>query len=176
VAKNPPDGAVFVAPQQSCAAASYSQPFARWGDSSVYELAPDGAFTTAGWALAGGAAVVGGGSPYAPAAAANTRSALIPAGGTITSPSICLNTSDPALRFFIQGSGVVQAQIVRNGVVMSSGVAVAGSRWAPSSAVMTGSSLLGLTPGGTVVVNVRITGLVGDPRIDDVWIDPWNRG
>ena len=165
-------GAVFVAPQQSCSATSYSQPFARWGDSAAYELAPDGAFTTTGWTLAGGAALVAGGNPDATAATAGARSALIPAGATITSPSICLSTSDPALRFFIQGSGVVQAQIVRNGVVVSSGVVAGGSRWAPSPSVITGSSLLGLTPGGTVEVNVRITGLAGDPRIDDIWIDP----
>jgi hypothetical protein len=33
-----------------------------------------------------------------------------------------------------------------------------------------------LTSGGVADVSVRITALTGTPRVDDVFIDPWNRG
>jgi hypothetical protein len=33
-----------------------------------------------------------------------------------------------------------------------------------------------LLSGGVAQVSIRVTSLLGDPRVDDVFIDPWNRG
>jgi hypothetical protein len=42
--------------------------------------------------------------------------------------------------------------------------------------MVTESALLGLLSGGTAQVSLQVTALAGKPRIDDVFIDPWNRG
>ena len=41
--------------------------------------------------------------------------------------------------------------------------------------ILTESPLLGVLSGGTGQVSLQLTALTGDPQIDDVFIDPWNR-
>jgi hypothetical protein len=42
--------------------------------------------------------------------------------------------------------------------------------------MVTDAALYGLLSGGVAQVSVRITALSGEPTVDDVFIDPWNRG
>jgi hypothetical protein len=42
--------------------------------------------------------------------------------------------------------------------------------------MLTTSPVVALLSGGTAQVSVRITALLGNPKVDDVFIDPWNRG
>ena len=46
----------------------------------------------------------------------------------------------------------------------------------PTPVLLTESPLLGLLSGGTAKVSLELTTVLGDPQIDDVYIDPWNRG
>ncbi|MGA2010503.1 MAG: hypothetical protein ABSH51_08240 [Solirubrobacteraceae bacterium] len=164
------------AAQPTCPQGTVSEPFAQWGDTSTYQLIPDGDFESSGATFAGGAARVAGSEPYAATGVLGQWSVSLPAGGSVTSPSMCLDASEPTLRFFTQGSGNVLVQIVDNGVSIPVGTVSAASRWQPSPVVVTGAPMLGPQSGGTAQVSVRLTALSGNPRVDDVFIDPWNRG
>jgi hypothetical protein len=82
----------------------------------------------------------------------------------------------PTIRFFIAGSGLVAVNIVDGDLVIPAGVAVAGGEWSPSPVMLTSSAVLGALSGGTAEVSLSFTGLAGNPRIDDVFIDPYCRG
>jgi hypothetical protein len=42
--------------------------------------------------------------------------------------------------------------------------------------MVTSSAVLAATSNGVAQVSVRLTALSGEPEVDDVFIDPWNRG
>jgi hypothetical protein len=161
------------AAQESCPIGTESQPFAPWGDESEYQLAPDGNFSTPAWTLAGGAARTSTGGPLS---ALGPWSVSLPPGGSVTSAAMCLDASEPTMRFFTAGAGNVLVQIVSRGIPIPVGWATAAGGWQPSPVMTTGAPVLGSLSGGAAQVSIRFTGLSGDPRIADVFIDPWNRG
>jgi hypothetical protein len=55
------------------------------------------------------------------------------------------------------------------------GVVNAGGNWAPSAILPTGSALFENLWGGSDQVYLTFTALTGNPQVDDVFIDPWNR-
>jgi hypothetical protein len=164
-----------------CPAPSASQPFAPWLDESSYELAPGGDFesgswATAPWSLAGRAELVSGSEPYAATGTLGSQSLSLPAGAAAQSPLTCVDASYPTVRFFIAGQGTVAAGLVENGLYLPLGIATGSGSWAPTPVMLTDSAVLGLLSGGSAQVSVRLTALTGDPQVDDVFIDPWNRG
>ncbi|MDF2776073.1 MAG: hypothetical protein K0S86_5574, partial [Geminicoccaceae bacterium] len=80
------------------------------------------------------------------------------------------------VRFFIAGTGSVAVSVVYGDITIPAGVAVAGSAWIPSPVTLTTSPILATASGGSAQVSVRLTGVSGNPRVDDIFIDPWNRG
>jgi hypothetical protein len=160
----------------SCTPSATSQAFAPWGDSSSYELVPGGDFETAAWSLQGGAERVPGSEPYAATGTLGSWSLSLSAGSSAVSPATCVDASYPTTRFFIAGSGVVAVSVVDDGLAIPAGVAIAPGDWQPTPAMLTESPLLGLLSGGTAQVSLELTGVLGDPQVDDVFIDPWNRG
>ena len=60
--------------------------------------------------------------------------------------------------------------------IIPAGIADGSGGWQPTPLMLTESPLLGVLSGGTAQVSLQLTALAGDPRIDDVFIDPWNRG
>lgn len=66
--------------------------------------------------------------------------------------------------------------MVSDGLDIPAGVAVGGSSWLPTPVMITGSPLTAALSNGVAQVSVRLTTLVGDPRVDDVFVDPWYRG
>lgn len=158
-----------------CNGAALSQPFLPWADPSSYELAPGGDFESAAWSAHNGAQLVSGGDPYSASGSAATA-LLLPAGAWAQSPSTCVDAAYPTIRFFIAGSGSVAVEVVAGGLVIPAGIAIATGQWTPSPIMMTGAALAGAFSGGTASVSLRIVALTGDPRVDDVYIDPWNRG
>ncbi len=159
-----------------CNASAFTQPFAPWGDLASYELGPGGDFETATWRLDGRAQRVRGSEPYAATGTLGSWSLELPAGSSAQSPSTCVDAAYPTLRFFIAGSGLVAVSIVSNGLDIPAGIAVAGSRWLPTPVMITSSPLTAALSNGVAQASVRLTALVGDPRVDDVFVDPWNRG
>lgn len=160
----------------SCKTAALSQPFAPWGDSASYELVPGGDFESSSWGLSGGAQRVPGSEPYAATGTLGAWSVSLPAGASAESPATCVDTSDPTIRFFMAGSGVVAVSVVYGGLAIPAGVAIAPGDWQPTPVMLTESPLLGLLSGGSTQVSLQLTTVLGDPQVDDVFIDPWNRG
>lgn len=160
----------------SCNTSALSQPFAPWGDVASYELGPGGDFETPSWTLSGRAQRVHGSEPYEATGRLGSWSLELPAGSSAQSPATCVDAAYPTLRFFIAGSGLVAVTIVSNGLQIPAGIAVGGSSWLPTPVMITGSAVTAALSNGVAQVSVRLTTLVGDPRVDDVFVDPWNRG
>jgi hypothetical protein len=165
-----------------CNSAPLSQPFAPWGDPAWYELAPGGDFESSGsalsggWALSGGAHRVPGSDPYAVTGWLGSWSLELPAGSSAQSPETCVDAAYPSVRFFIAGTGSVLVSVVVGNVEIPAGVAIADSWWAPTPVMLTSSAVVAALSDGVAQVSLRIRALTGDPRVDDVYLDPWCRG
>ena len=160
----------------ACETPTLHQPFLPWADLAWYELSPRGDFEQPGWALNGGAQRVPGSEPYAATGKVGNWSLTLPAGSSARSPLTCVDARYPTVRFFIAGTGSVAVSVVHGDITIPAGVAVAGSAWHPSPVTLTTSPIVATASGGSARVSVRLTGLSGNPRVDDVFIDPWNRG
>jgi hypothetical protein len=159
-----------------CNAAGLSQPFAPWADVSWYELAPGGDFENLDWSLQGGAQLVAGSEPYASTGELGAFSLSLPDRASAESPLTCVDAAYPSIRLFIAGAGSVAVDVLSGGLDIPCGVAVAGGPWLPTPVMVTSSAVVAALSGGTAEVSLRLTALTGDPRVDDVWVDPWNRG
>jgi hypothetical protein len=152
-----------------------SQPFLPWADLAYYELVPGGDFENATWTLTGAAKRVPGSEPYAATGKLGNWSLSLPAGSSASSPSTCVAANEPTIRFFIAGSGTVEVQVIYGCQAIVAGDVVGSGGSVPTPILLTGSAIMGLTL-GTAEVSVRLTALSGDAQVDDVFIDPWNRG
>jgi hypothetical protein len=159
----------------ACNTSALSQPFAPWGDPASYELAPGGDFETPAWRLSGGATRVPGSEPYAATGALGKWSLMLPVGSSAQSPATCVDAAYPSARLFIAGEGAVAVSVVARNVDIPAGVAMAGFGWLPTPVMVTSSAVLGAMSGGVAQVSLRLTAVSGEPQVDDVFIDPWNR-
>jgi hypothetical protein len=159
-----------------------SRPFLRWLDPAPYVLAPGGDFEApSGWSLSGGARVAEGNEPFHVGGRDDRRSLVLPAGGSATSPPVCVGLLHPTLRFFAAGPARsrLQVEVVYRTLLgpASHTVAVlpARSRWAPTLPLPFLANAVGLTAleGATTTVQLRFTATGGGWRIDDVYVDPW---
>lgn len=160
----------------ACNSSALSQPFASWGDLASYELAPGGDFETPAWTLQGAAQRVSGSEPYAATGTLGSWSLALPAGSSAQSPPTCVDAAYPTVRFFIAGTGLVAVSLVDGNTVIPAGIAVAGHTWVPTPVMFTTSAVVAATSGGVAQVSLRLTALWGNPRVDDIFVDPWNRG
>ncbi len=160
----------------ACSHSGLSRPFASWGDQSSYALVPGGDFERNAWDLRAGARQVIGSEPFAATGRLGLRSLSLPVGASAQSPRTCVDAAYPTMRVFIAGTGLVLVQLVDGGVTLPVGVIAGDGAWGPSAVMITGAAVPGTLSGGTAQVSLRFTALTGTPRIDDVFIDPWNRG
>jgi hypothetical protein len=160
----------------ACNSSALSQPFTPWGDTASYELAPGGDFETSTWSLSGGASIVPGSEPFAATGTLGQSSLSLPAGSSASSPMTCVDAAYPSVRMFIGGTGSVAVSVIWNGNSIPAGVAAAGGSWSPTLPMVTESAVLGALGGGTAHVSLEVSALTGNPQVDDVYIDPWNRG
>jgi hypothetical protein len=165
----------------ACNAAALTQPFAQWGDSNSYELVSQGNFegSLSEWTLAGGAHQAPEGEPYDVAGEVGHDSLALPAGATVQSPFTCVNASYPSFRFFARQHGLLATLLVQvvyktalGPLTASLGVVALSGSWQPTLPMLTDSIVGGVLSGGTGQVALRFTALLGESRIDDVYIDP----
>ena len=159
----------------ACNLSPLSQPFAPWLDPASYELAPGGDFESPSWTLSGGAALVPGSERFAATGTLGASSLSLPAGASAQSPATCVDAAYPTIRFFTAGTGLVAVSVVYNGLTLPAGVALATGGWSPSLQSLTSAAIVALTSDGSAQVSIRLTTLLGDVRVDDVFVDPWNR-
>ncbi len=158
-----------------CGLSSPSQPFLPWDDPADYALVPGGDFEHGTWTFAGGAGRARGGEPYAATGKLGNWSLSLPAGSSAQSPSTCVGANEPTIRFFVAGSGTIEVEFVYGAAVIGSGAVAGGGEWTPSPIVVTGSVIPAAGTGNTEV-SLRLIALSGESQVDDVFIDPWNRG
>ncbi|HWE07723.1 MAG TPA: hypothetical protein VG325_00110 [Solirubrobacteraceae bacterium] len=166
----------------ACDNSALTQPFAPWGDTSLYKLVPGGSFEgdAAGWTLSRGARVVAGGAPDAAAGLTGSSSVNLPAGGSVQSPFTCVDAAYPTFRFFARNNGLLSTVLVSvvyrlpllGPVAVPVGTVVLNGQWAPSLPMLTASVVTGALSQGTTQVALRFTALTGDTQIDDVFVDP----
>jgi hypothetical protein len=175
-----PAGAALIS-TGACNEATLTQPFARWGDTNTYELAPGGDFehSLAGWTLSGGAARVTGSEPYNATGAAGAYSLALPAGASAQSPYVCVNASYPTFRLFARDGGLLSTVVVQvvyktllGPVGLPLGTVALSGTWQPTAPMLTGSLVGALLTNGTAQAALRFTALTGSSRIDDVFVDP----
>ncbi|MDX6680850.1 MAG: hypothetical protein QOG94_889 [Solirubrobacteraceae bacterium] len=180
---------VIVNAAPSCDAQPLSKPFLPWLDSAQYTPLRGGDFETgaAGWALSGGAAVAPGNEPFQ-VAGPGTASLAVPAGGSATSPPICVGVEHPTLRFFARrdsggllGLGLLQVEVLFRtnlGILDSLPIGVVGPTdgWRPTLPMTIVANLLPLLSHERTAVAFRFTPLFGgDWSVDDIQVDPYQR-
>jgi hypothetical protein len=185
---------VLVASAPNCDNGAVSQPFAQWGDDNNYFLAPGGSFegSVDGWAL-NGAGVIADQEPWQVAGDAGTKALRIPAGRSVTTPTMCVGLEHPTMRFFAHRSGggllagtsqlLVTARTETSlGLVVDVPVGTIttltnGTRWNKTTQQIVLTSLLPLLPGEHTPIQFRFTAVgTADWVIDDVYVDPRARG
>jgi hypothetical protein len=185
----PAHAGILVSSATSCSTESLSQPFLPWVDVSQYTQVPGGSFESGspGWALSGAAAVTSGNESYSVGGSSDATSLALPGGSSATSPSMCVGIQNPTLRLFARNGGSLLSSL-RVDVLFEDSLGnvqslpiqtiVAGSRWQPTLATPLLVNLLPLLPGNETAVAFRFTpqGWGGDWHIDDVYVDPWQRG
>ncbi len=173
---------------QACQYTGAEQVFSRWGDPHSYVLAPDGGFEAGaeGWSLAGGARAVEGNESYYLHDAGDVRSLSLPAGGSATSPSVCMSIDTPILRMMVRNGGDsssrlrVEARYSLLGLLRTNVVSdvAAGSSWTPSqqlSVVLGLSTVVGALVPSAIQIRVRPLDERGQWQVDDLYVDPFAR-
>jgi opacity protein-like surface antigen len=156
-----------------------SNPFAAWGDTADYALAPAGDFESAGWDLQGAAATVAGNQPFDIGAVPGTSSLGLGGDGVALSDPMCIDETYPHFRFFARGSAnaTVKAEVQfldEDGSVQSrdsSSWSLSERGWALSPAFAIDVPWAG----AAAPVRFRFTVRSGNAQIDDVYVDPYGR-
>jgi hypothetical protein len=154
--------------------------FAAWGDWAGYYYAPNGGFEngSAGWTLAGGAAVVTQDNEPWYLAGFGSHALQIPTGGS-ASINVCYGIAYPAVRFFAAGKNgpaTVHVRVVSRSLlgvlsVLDGGTFTTGQGWNPSPKISTLFSALA-SPVGAKTMQLQFSVENGTAQIDDVFVDP----
>jgi hypothetical protein len=166
----------------SCPGVTYSQPFTNWGDDNSYFMATGGSFEgTNSWKLAGGAAVVSGNEPFYLNSSRDSRSLMLPAGSSATSPAMCLAALSPHMRLIgkaSDGSGV-HVDVYASGVLglvrlpVSADIDLSSSWDASGDVSLLLQNVLALTNLGRTSIVFRFSPIgSATVQIDDVYVDP----
>jgi hypothetical protein len=181
---------VPAAAQAACPTSATAQAFAAFGDTAQYSSVPNGDFETGtgGWSLTPGATVAAGNEPWYVGGANDHKSLAIPAGGVAMSNSLCVSEDHPTFRFFARRTsgtwGTLNVKLLwkdssgRTNTTTVASINGSDTAWHPTDPLALASALPLSGTGQTLQVQ-----LVFDPEdfggawaIDDVYVDPWNRG
>jgi hypothetical protein len=168
----------------SCDSQVLGQTFLPWADIASYTLNPGGSFEhgARGWSL-DGASVTGGNEPFQVGDATDSNSLSLPAGSSAVSAPICVGLEHPDIRFFTASRNSAARLSVEvlfeaaNGDILSApiGTVTGGMSWAPTAPFPIVANLLALLPGNHTAVAFRFRAYGGSFRIDDLYVDPYQR-
>ncbi len=147
---------------------------------------PGGNFETggSGWTFNAPSGVVGGNENYYVAGPADSHSAAIATGSSVTSPTICVGRGELMFRMFAKNPAVTGSQLKvqinvqdpASGRVASATMAVASSstaKWSPTNQMRVPNLLGGSTGTENVTVVISSSGTAGMWYVDDVYVDPF---
>jgi hypothetical protein len=156
-----------------------SQAFKPWGDGSNYMLTPGGSFEvgTPSWTRSGGAMIVSGNESFFIHSKSDRNSLYMPAGSSVSSPTMCFKPGDWHLRFVGSGSGQVRVSVTVTSLlgvvsVLDGGTVSNTGTWKPSPKVgLLLTNVTGLLT--TKAISIRVTATRGASQLDDVYLDPF---
>lgn len=182
------EAGVLVASAPECDAQVLEQPFLPWADPADYTLLPGGSFGQGarGWQLSG-AAVVGENEPFRVRDDHRPASLRIDAGGSVTSPVLCVGIAHPTLRLFARNDGPVTSTLSVEALFedatgglqsVALGELAGHHTWAPTLPLPVVANLLAVLPDERTPVAFRFTTSEsgGAWLIDDVYVDPYRKG
>ena len=170
-----------------CPASQLGKPFLPWLDIMSYTLVPNGGFESGstGWKLSGGAKVVSGSEKFLVGSSTDKYSLSLPMGSSATSSTTCVETLDTTMRFFVVNTGSLLSTLKVEAVYKDAGgttrtllvgLVIGTSTWSPTLPTPIVANLLELplVTDGKVDVAFRFTplGVLGNWKIDDVYVDP----
>lgn len=163
----------------TCGSSGY--PFGQFGDGHAYYGFTNNGFESGsyGWSLAGGAYVGYGNEPWY-VNGFGSRSVVLPAGASATSPGFCINLLDPAVRMFARGGSgsSLQVQVLFRGAtgnltgIFNVGTVGGSGAWAATPRVPSNLAL----PLLTSYAQIRVTAASGTWQADDAFVDPYING
>jgi hypothetical protein len=172
----------------SCDGQVLERPFLPWADPAQYVLAPDGALDSgaAGWQLSG-ARVVADNEPYGVHDSDAPAALRVGAGGSATTPAMCVSVLHPTLRLLARNAGdprgtlrvdVLFEDLAGRVQSLTIGAVAGGDEWAPTLPMPVVANLLAVLPGARTPVAFRFTpeGERSAWVIDDVFVDPYCKG
>jgi len=188
VAPGAASAGLLVASAPNCAAQTLSQPFLPWLDPAYYTLVPGGSFEagTPSWSRSG-ASVASGNETFYVGSKSDSKSLSIPAGASATSPTMCVGIGHPTIRFFSKrtaGLPLLSTLSVKvqfedalgNVQTLPIGAPLSlTSSWTLSAPLPVVANLLPLLPNDMTPVRFRFSSAGGSFRIDDVYVDPYQR-
>ncbi len=179
----PAQAGVLTESAVGCGTPKLTQPFKPWLDHAHYKLVDNGTFETGahGWTLTGGARVVNGTASQR-VSGPGSKSLLLPAGATATTPPVCVGLNEPTMRYFApKNKGLlstmtvsVQVQLELGGLWVTLPIGVdLGGKWHPSLPNLVLANLLPLLPPDMTAVRFKFAPILGGEwQIDDVYVDP----
>jgi hypothetical protein len=166
-----------------CPDTPVTQPFAPWGDTADYFLAPGGSFERGAtdWTLRAGAGVVDGNEPFQVVGSRDTRSLRLPAGSAAISAPFCIGQEHRTMRFFAHaaassalGVDVLYTDPAGRPRETSIGDLDGAGRWTPTDIVPMVVNRIAAAYGNAMTVRLRFTPEDSAAwSIDDVLIDPF---
>ncbi len=149
------------------------KPFVPWNDQNQYVLTTGGSFEPGapGWALSGGAAVVGDNAKNALDPATDSHALYLPAGSSVTSACVTAPNIVGLVRMFAKSTGgQLKVEILVKGGTYQAGTITAGGVWAPSPILASNAPAYK----GAVTYQVRLSVIgAGSFTVDDVYFDPY---
>jgi hypothetical protein len=171
-----------------CPAVTATPVFASFGDTALYDLAPNGTFlnNATGWNFTGNVSVVPDTEPFNLLDFFGAKSIVMGQNSTATSPPFCVSGNDPYFRYLMRPTGVsqmlTQILVEQNGnqwipltsyvnqAVLPNSIGI----WTPTKPNPL-STLLPLGNDGTATIKLQFVNLIGSYTVGDVWVDPWAR-
>jgi hypothetical protein len=172
--------------QETCSSPQLVQAFSGFGDARDYVLAPGGSFEGKGldgWQVER-AKVDADGSPLEVDRERNRHSLKVPAGGSATSPAMCVDLHYPTFRLMTRAAkeGELRVEVIypdsEDPVFHPVGTLAVGRNggWQASADMPVFPERGGAAPGMRRVAlrftSVAVNGDAGDWKIDDLYVDP----
>lgn len=189
LSSSPARADVLSLPSTGCGSQVPTTPFLPWLDPSSYVLAPGGSFEPGdpAWSTTGGAQQVAGNEPWQVHGGTGADSMQLPPGSSVTSPAVCASLTRPTLRFFARSSGGSLLSTLRVDVLFKTtlgllsslpiGIVTVSPQWSPTLPfVYLINDLSLLSPAYDVVAFRFVPQGNATWQIDDVYVDPWNKG
>lgn len=180
------EAGILVDTTDACAEQTLERPFLPWADPAAYTLVPQGSFGqgTGDWQLSK-ARVIAEDKPFRVNGDRQPAALRVEAGGSVTSPPMCVGLEHPTLRLFARNDGswlgtlnveaLVEAES-GHALALPIGGALGHARWAPTLPLPVVANLLPVLPGEHTLVAFRFTATGSAWVIDDVYVDPYRKG